>query len=151
MLKSIQFMPQARAVEVQPSHDKAMISITGPASEAPLKNGWTHLQRLEFHDADKVEFEGCLLFDESVAKQVIHFVEGLPEEVEHLIVHCHAGVSRSGAVAKFIAEMKDLPFNHDYPSFNRLVYRTLSNTYFGMPFDVNNSAFALPTSKPKTM
>lgn len=35
-------------------------------------------------------------------------------QIETLIVHCHAGKSRSAAVAKFAAEMFDLPFDHAY-------------------------------------
>jgi predicted protein tyrosine phosphatase len=140
-MKSVQFMPQAQAEKVVPRMDTALISITGPASEAQLKHGWTHLKRLEFHDADEVEFEGCLLFDAEIARDLISFLDALPETVEHVIVHCHAGISRSGAVAKFVADKFQIPFNEHYSAYNRLVYRTLRNVQYGQLYDEGLSAF----------
>jgi predicted protein tyrosine phosphatase len=140
--QEVRFMPQADAVKLIPMADTALISITGPAGEAQLKYGWTHLLRLEFHDADVEEFDGCLLFDSDMARQVIQFVEQLPPDVTRFFVHCHAGISRSAGVAKFVAEMTDTPFNKDYASYNRLVYSTLRKTYFGDQYGQGGSAFS---------
>ena len=139
--QEVRFMPQAYAVQLTPMADTALISITGPASEAQLKYGWNHLLRLEFHDADIEEFEGCLLFDQDMARQVIQFVESLPDHVTRFYVHCHAGISRSAGVAKFVAEMTESPFNKDYSSYNRLVYSTLRKAYFGDQYGQGLSAF----------
>lgn len=139
--QEVRFMPQAHAVQLTPMADTALISITGPASEAQLKYGWNHLLRLEFHDADIEEFDGCLLFDQDMARQVIQFVESLPDTVTRVYVHCHAGISRSAGVAKFVAEMTDSPFNKEYNSYNRLVYSTLRKAYFGDQYGQGLGAF----------
>jgi len=46
-------------------------------------------------------------------------------EVEGVLVHCHAGISRSAAVAKWIAEKYELPYPERYMLYNKHVYRTL--------------------------
>lgn len=65
-----------------------------------------------------------------MAKNVIKFAEELPKNTKSIVVHCHAGISRSAAVAKFLAEeiYKDY-FPEKYMLYNKLVYRTLINTW----------------------
>lgn len=48
------------------------------------------------------------LFSESQAKQVVEFVDKYKDEVEMFILHCDAGVSRSGAVGTFIQRYLEL-------------------------------------------
>jgi hypothetical protein len=129
-LRTVRFMSQKAASDLIPMADTALISITGPAGFAPLKNGWTNLLRLEFHDEDVESFEGCLLFDESLAQRIFAFMDALPAHVEHVCVHCYAGISRSAAVAKFLAEQHGVPFPESYSLYNKLVYGTLRRVYF---------------------
>lgn len=41
------------------------------------------------------------------AKEMAEFI--LKNRDKNFLVHCHAGISRSGAVAQFICELKDIP------------------------------------------
>lgn len=103
----------------------AVISISG-LNPASLKNGWHSVLRLEFDDIDTPE-EPYILFSDTQANQVIDFVQAVRDsyEVEGILVHCQAGISRSAAVAKWIAERYKLPFNEQYMLYNKHVYRTL--------------------------
>lgn len=50
------------------------------------------------HEANKV-----ILFNEQHAKQIIEFVNKINKQQDHvLVVHCNAGISRSGAVGLFV-------------------------------------------------
>jgi len=103
----------------------AVISISG-LNPAVLKEGWHSLLRLEFDDID-VEEEPYILFCESQAEKIIDFVEKArdSQKVEGILVHCQAGISRSAAVAKWIAERYQLPFPSKYMLYNKHVYRVL--------------------------
>ena len=118
------------AVEMLPNDDQAMISITEPNDAAPLKKGWKNLLRLEFHDFDAIPEDSdeynYVLFDQDLASETIEFLDRIQGEVSHIHVHCFAGISRSAAVARFIADRYGLPFNREYEKFNRLVNRILS-------------------------
>jgi len=65
------------------------------------------------------------IFDEDMAREIVEWLHKNKEELDLLIVHCDAGVSRSGGVAKWAALVLDLPFDDSYPDYNEHVYRTL--------------------------
>ncbi len=52
------------------------------------------------------------------AHAIVNFVH---QVAEGIVVHCRAGISRSAAVSKWIAETYQLPFDHDYQHYNKLV------------------------------
>jgi len=91
-----------------------------------LREGWHSVLRLEFDDISEPE-NPYILFDEALAVQVIDFVEEVRDshEVEGILVHCEAGISRSSAVAKWISKKYVLPFPSNYNLYNKHVYRTL--------------------------
>jgi len=60
------------------------------------------------------------------ALEIVNFVQAIAPNVEGIMVHCKAGISRSAAVAKWIAEIYQLPFNHAYDYYNKHVYKMLS-------------------------
>jgi len=103
----------------------AVISISG-LNPAVLKDGWHSVLRLEFDDIDTPE-EPYIFFSDSHANQIIDFVEEVQRghEVEGILIHCQAGISRSAAVAKWIAEKYGLGFPEKYMLYNKHVYRTL--------------------------
>lgn len=145
-LKNVQFMPRVQASVIIPSRNHGMISISCPSDPAELNQLWTRerLLRLQFHDADDegninlmlgqkvMGTIGAKLFSQSDAKQVIEFAENLKNQVDTIFVHCDAGISRSAAVAKFIAEMYSLRFPESYMLYNKYVYRVLRNTLNNM-------------------
>lgn len=143
MIKEVLFVPKYVAEKLHPNPKDALISIVEPNEEKTLSKNWIHLLELEFHDTDahanngnhwsllEVESNKYVSFNRLHAKAVIDFLQFLPSHVERLFVHCHAGISRSAGVAKFIAEIYKLDFNHSYNLYNRRVYSTLIDEYFG--------------------
>jgi len=90
-------------------------------------------------EEDIYGMENLIIFNNSHADEILRFIND-NTEVDYFIIHCHAGVSRSSAIGKFILEY----FNEDskwideskikdevngnvinkyYP--NQLVYKTL--------------------------
>jgi hypothetical protein len=140
-LKTI-FIPEAVAMRVAPAPNMAMISISdfeydpsnimkvGLPRMAALTPGWQNLLRLNFHDID-VPNGDFIMFNALHARAVITFLKGLDvEKIDTVIVHCFAGISRSAAVAKFVADFFDIEiFNHDYPLYNKRVYATLKKEF----------------------
>lgn len=99
-----------------------------------IQPGWHDVLQLAFHDIDADEPEGpYVLMSEDDARRIVAFVEQVAPKIDVLMVHCRAGISRSAAVAKWVAEHYGLPFNHDYCLYNRHVYRLLTGTVNGPP------------------
>jgi predicted protein tyrosine phosphatase len=126
MIRSVSFVSQLVACGMSPSAGQAIVSITEPGlGPALLKPGWSDILRLEFHDVD-AEVEGYSLFTDAQADAVMDWLDAVEERVDAVVVHCVAGISRSAAVAKFIAGRCEVAgFDHDYLRYNRLVYRVL--------------------------
>ena len=121
-------MPQAAACATAARPDWAVISITcvGDAP-APLQEGWRALLRIAFDDVDVAITEGDgRLFGASHAAAILAFADEVAPSVKGILVHCHAGISRSAAVAKFLAERLNAPFPDKYAVYNRRVYSTLN-------------------------
>lgn len=82
---------------------------------------------LFFDDIDR-EVEGATLFSEEQADEIIDFVRK-NKDVDTLLIHCHAGESRSRAVGAFCVEL----FGADSKKYfetgnpNMHVYNTLKN------------------------
>jgi predicted protein tyrosine phosphatase len=107
----------------------AVISIREPGSDQPAIPRNEHCRgilRLSFHDVDR-EADGKLLFTAADAREILAFVTRVRPEIETLVVHCEAGISRSAGVAAALAKVYDgsdgFFFEHYIP--NRLVYSTL--------------------------
>jgi predicted protein tyrosine phosphatase len=103
-----------------------MISITSPSSNpANLKVGWKKLLRLEFDDIEHEEAP-LILFTPEHARQIIEFAALCQQaSIEGIVVHCRAGISRSAAVARWIADTYALPFPVQYDRHNKHVYAIL--------------------------
>ena len=78
----------------------------------------------------------CVLFDEEMARRLVQFVEA-NHAAKTWIVHCSAGVSRSGAVSRWLKdclkfkygiEANNVNGRHSVP--NALVLRILDNTLY---------------------
>lgn len=136
MLREVSFHCEEEASSLAPSPRAAMISITNPGDAANLREGWGALLRVAFADAvydvSEIEAYGRMWHLSSFgfpakehAVSILAFLDGLPPEITTLRVHCGAGISRSGAVAKFVAERYGLEFPHDYARHNETLYRLL--------------------------
>jgi len=124
-LQKVIYTGQQSAEEIQGLPDWAVISITDPWYSANLKAGWHDILRLEFHDID-LYTELYVLFNQQQARDIIRFVGNCHDAgVNGVVVHCKAGISRSAAVAKWIAENYNLAFPDGYTLYNKQVYRVL--------------------------
>jgi len=101
--------------------------IVTPESEPVLKAiGCQSTLSLRFWDISKLDDEvkekypSAILFNDDHATQVIDYLDGLKKEEEDsmLVVHCFAGISRSGAIGGFACDyfgMDYLPFAESNP------------------------------------
>lgn len=78
---------------------------------------------LRFQDVD----DGSGGFTDQKAKRIVNFLQESYVKRKDVIVHCFAGISRSGAVAKFANEYWGLgdQYLEDYKGHNIHVYYTL--------------------------
>jgi predicted protein tyrosine phosphatase len=130
-LKSVIFMGRVEAAAEPARPDWAVISLSEWGAEpAKLKDGWQAILRMEFHDIEElVPDEPYDLFSEDQARQIIEFVADMNAYgVVGVLVHCRAGISRSAAVAKWIAGKYGLPFPESYSLYNKHVFKLLNET-----------------------
>jgi len=127
MIREVDFMSQARAEYFKPMAREAIISITGTGfPRAKLRKGWFRILRLVFDDVE-APFFNAVHFDNLHAEEILAWLEKVENKVDKLYVHCHAGKSRSAAVAMFIAEKYDLSGGiRVYEEHNGMVHRILT-------------------------
>ena len=125
-LRKVVFVSRQDAEDKYGSMNWAVISISDPFHyPAMLKSGWHDVLRLEFHDIEE-ESKPRILFSVQDAHSIVVFVDQVNAcECDGILVHCKAGISRSAAIAKWIAKKYHLPFNHNYSQYNRHMYTTL--------------------------
>lgn len=146
MIQSTDFISQRTVESIRNapkavSQQRILISITGPVGErSPINNtsqladldprAWKDVMRLQFHDATrKPEKDDKILFDEAMALSILKFLKKNEDLVTEAIAQCEAGISRSAAVSKFIAQIYQLPFPEGYAHYNRHVFETLYKLY----------------------
>jgi len=102
-------MSAARAAAYEPSRHEVCISIGDPNSEpVPLSGKFAGVLRLSFSDiAAPSPFQSHKLFAAEHARAIIEFVDRWCD-VDRIVVHCLAGLSRSPAVALAIAELRGM-------------------------------------------
>lgn len=95
---------------------------------ANIKEGWHDVLRLSFHDilpsTPDPDNAYTLMRDED-AKSIVDFVRNVAPNVDGMIVHCKAGISRSAAIAKWICGEYKIPFNTTYSKYNEFIYRMM--------------------------
>jgi predicted protein tyrosine phosphatase len=128
------------------NHDKpwACISVSedevisqGIAKVMPSENR-VGLLSLAFHDIWLEKHthlgEGYNLMEQKHAAQVVAFVEQVWDNVELLMIHCHAGISRSSAIGKAISEKYEDQFHSYYSKLyrpNPHVYKLVQEQFNG--------------------
>ena len=92
-----------------------LIQITDPAYYPPIpKQDFRIITQFEFLDAEDEDIEkygydeGFLISDEQ-AEELIEFLDWALEKDMNVIVHCHAGICRSGAVVEVASMMGFTP------------------------------------------
>ena len=87
---------------VDPGINSMLIQIVDPAYEFPVpKYQFRETHRFEFLDAERDDNfpDECKCTDQQ-AQQLVQLLQHALDQHMNVIVHCHAGVCRSGAVAE---------------------------------------------------
>ena len=136
--REIDFYSFMEAEVMKPKADMALISICSPGVRFNIPyDKWPNSLILEFDDTgeDDSEWDDAnVFFSEKHAKELIEFVQKLPETTKFIAVHCTQGVSRSGAVVKFLTkhvfpDCYNAKFDRVYTYHNDLVYRILEKEW----------------------
>lgn len=121
------------AIKIKPTNETALISLIDPELEGEFEfDTWKYRLQLCFDDVD--DANDGIAFNSKMAKSVIEFNNALPQQVNHIIIHCVAGISRSSAVTKFLTkyiypDCFNTQFDVEYQQFNQLVYNRLCFTW----------------------
>ena len=116
------------AERYEPRGVEVCISIADPSAPAArLSPRFAAILQLAFSDIVAVETPEDVLFAPDHAEAIVAFMERW-RHAERLVVHCHAGVSRSPAVALGLCDRFGWPaaaLEEGYPYWNRWVRRVL--------------------------
>lgn len=116
------------------TEDNIRSLINDRTRESLISQGCNKILPLQFDDLRDDQIEMCrkqgyepMLFTKNQAKQVVEFINEVHKESKDsdLIIHCDAGISRSGAVARFTSEHLGIPFRDPNILPNRFVLRLL--------------------------
>jgi predicted protein tyrosine phosphatase len=129
----INFFSIDEAEQIEPKETMALISMSDEGLEPKINyQKWGCSLTLHFDDIKSQE-DG-LVFSSKMAKSIIDFALTLPPQISYLAIHCFAGISRSGAVTKFLTEFVfpecyNEQFDTEYSSYNKHVYQTLCRAW----------------------
>lgn len=114
MIRSIDFISQIEA-EALPGaplqSDVALISIATPGARPPKLGRFLEQVALEFDDVEDNQ-EPSVAFGDEHAKAILEFIARIHSQGKawRCIVHCKAGISRSAAIAVYVAEATGCQF-----------------------------------------
>lgn len=95
-----------QAAWLKPSNRRrtVVVSITEPGRKAKLPKGWHNVLRLGFQDYDSLRRhpESAVLFTPTMAARLARFAR--KHRGCNFVVHCAAGISRSGGVVEALLE-----------------------------------------------
>lgn len=125
-------------LEKPPSDSFAVISIYSTPEELLFNEkrlkyihsiGCHYVLSLMFGDANPETEKVTYPFNRDHSVKIISFLDFLDMDDRELMLlaHCDAGISRSGAVATFISNYLDIPFQDEYIKPNGYILRTLNN------------------------
>jgi predicted protein tyrosine phosphatase len=124
----LRILSRDAAEQYQPQGVEICISITDPAaSPAELSPAFAAVLRLAFSDIVAKETPEDVLFAPDHAAAVVGFMERW-RHADRLVVHCHAGVSRSPGMALGLCDRFGWPaaaLEESYPFWNRCVREVL--------------------------
>lgn len=86
-----------------PGGNSMLIQIMDPASEFPrTKHTFKEVHQFEFLDVERDDrvFEECWRISDDQAIEIVRLLNRALENDMNVIVHCHMGICRSGAVAE---------------------------------------------------
>jgi len=117
------------AERYEPRGKEICISIADPDAEpAQLSRDFEAILRLHFADILEQEDPSDVLFSEDHARAIREFIDNWPDATR-IVVHCHAGISRSPGVALGLCDIRGwatAELERSHPGWNRLVRRALA-------------------------
>ncbi|OIQ81937.1 hypothetical protein GALL_362880 [mine drainage metagenome] len=127
MIQRVNFINRGSMQNMIPLPTWAAVSIS-EQTETKLKHGWYAIHRSFFHDVDPLvnkTDEPHVLMNATHAENIVAFVESVAPYIDVMFVNCMGGISRSAAVAKWVAERFSLPFDQHYAPYNKHVYKLM--------------------------
>jgi len=122
-------LSREEAERYEPGKREICISIADPdADPARLSSRFAAVLRLNFTDIIQLGDPSDVLFSEDHARAIREFIEAWPDATR-IVVHCHAGVSRSPGVALGLCDIRGwatAELERSHPGWNRLVRSELA-------------------------
>jgi predicted protein tyrosine phosphatase len=122
-------LSRENAERYEPRDREICISIADPdADPAELSSGFAAVLRLSFTDIIERGDPSDVLFSEDHAQAIREFMDAWPDATR-IVVHCHAGMSRSPGVALGLCDIRGwatAELERSHPGWNRLVRRALA-------------------------
>lgn len=130
VIGKILILPRSAAKNFTYDKPWACISIADDESELPKINAVQRrgLLQLTFLDRDIVRNDGLNYFQKNHAQQIIDFVGNAWNDIDLMMIHCYAGLSRSPAVGKALSDEYQQNHSKWFDQLyqpNQLVYQTL--------------------------
>lgn len=135
IISADQDLPKWALISINSSDEPFLIE--GKNMKNLQKAGLEMVMSIRFDDIKSMDYEKIkivhpkiILFNEDHARKIIEFIDLAQRKLEPmtLLIHCTAGVSRSGAVATFISEYLNLPFHDENIMPNSYVLETIRKT-----------------------
>ena len=123
-------LSENRARLYEPSLREVCISVTDPGkSAAQLSNRFLAVLRLAFTDIDElVEDPWDVVFTPAHAREIIDFLQEW-RDVDRVVIHCRAGLSRSPGIAMGICDVFSWPLGdmeREHPLCNKWVRKEVA-------------------------
>ncbi|MEA2766170.1 MAG: hypothetical protein QOK07_2574 [Gemmatimonadaceae bacterium] len=122
-------LSREEAERYEPTEREICISIADPdVDPARLSDNFAAVLRLNFTDILEQQDPSDVLFSEHHARSIRNFIDTWPDAAR-IVVHCHAGMSRSPGVALGLCDIRGwatAELERSHPGWNRLVRTALS-------------------------
>ena len=114
----------------EPAGREVCVSVTDPGKlPALLSDRFLAVLRLAFTDIDQSPGDSWeVLFTADHAKEIVHFIQRW-SDVDRVVIHCRAGLSRSPGIAMGLCDVFSWPLGDmesEHPLCNRWVRRELA-------------------------
>jgi predicted protein tyrosine phosphatase len=122
-------LSREEAERYEPGEREICISIADPDTDAArLSKRFAAVLRLNFTDVVEPEDPSDVIFSGDHARAIRDFIDSWPDAAR-IVVHCHAGMSRSPGVALGLCDIRGwatAELERSHPGWNRLVRTALA-------------------------
>jgi predicted protein tyrosine phosphatase len=125
-------LSREEAERYEPGEREICISIADPDTDAArLSRRFAAVLRLNFTDVVEAEDPSDVIFSDHHARAIRDFIDSWPDAAR-IVVHCHAGMSRSPGVALGLCDIRGwatAELERSHPGWNRLVRTALAANF----------------------